>query len=213
MASFMAAAPTHLPATGDKPCDRNPLHCGSGSPVGHQDAAPHLHCRADRVLKKYPRHLPDRKIILICRKGGLPVRADPATHLASPPGQDHGPVRTRHPSATQAFARPCGCEAPAGGGSGAGRGLWPPAGQGARRALAWGDGPCHTARGAGGRLSCVPFRQPLRSARLEDWFPQSFLADGAHRHPTQFRTRSGLLPMRLSNALRRTWRNARSISP
>jgi hypothetical protein len=46
---------------------------------------------------------------------------------------------------------------------------------GARRALAWGDGPCHTARGAGGRLSCVLFRQPLRSARLEERFPQSFL--------------------------------------
>jgi hypothetical protein len=65
MASFMAVAPTHLPATGDKPCDRSFLHCGSGSPAGHQGAAPQLHCRADRVLKKYPRRLSDRKIILI----------------------------------------------------------------------------------------------------------------------------------------------------
>jgi hypothetical protein len=41
---------------------------------------------------------------------------------------DHGPTGTVAPSATKASARPGGCEAPAMGGAGAGRGLWPPAG-------------------------------------------------------------------------------------
>jgi len=53
------------------------------------------------------------------------------------------PLDRRVQSHRQASARPGGSEAPAGGGSGAGRGLWPPAGQGSARRCGRGDGPCH----------------------------------------------------------------------
>jgi len=53
------------------------------------------------------------------------------------------PCRPAGPGTPQASARPGGREAPAMGGSGAGRGLWPPAGQGTAQRCGRGDGPCH----------------------------------------------------------------------
>ena len=54
------------------------------------------------------------------------------------------PQRPVQPAPTPASARPGGCEAPAG--SGAGRGLWPPAGQGPAWRWGRGDGPCQRDR-------------------------------------------------------------------
>jgi hypothetical protein len=50
------------------------------------------------------------------------------------------------PAPTEASARPGGLEAPAGGGAGAGRGLWPPAGLGSAGRSGRGDGPCQRYR-------------------------------------------------------------------
>jgi hypothetical protein len=52
------------------------------------------------------------------------------------------PPRPVPPAIRKASARPGGCEAPAMGGTGAGRGLWPPAGQGSAWRCGRGDGPC-----------------------------------------------------------------------
>jgi hypothetical protein len=51
-----------------------------------------------------------------------------------------GPVK---PAPTEASARPGGCEAPAMGGTGAGRGLWPPAVLRSAWRCSRGYGPCH----------------------------------------------------------------------
>jgi len=70
----------------------------------------------------------------------------------------------------KASARPGGCKAPAGGGAGAGRGLWPPAGQGSAWRCGRGDGPCHCsgetafARYPGGKRKRDP-RFPARVGR------------------------------------------------
>ena len=74
------------------------------------------------------------------------------------PGRDHGPMRTVRTGATKASARPGGCEAPAMGGTGAGRGLWPPAG-------VW-----HAHRMAGAMAPARPRGGPLEG---ESSFPVS----------------------------------------
>jgi hypothetical protein len=56
------------------------------------------------------------------------------------------PCRPAGPGPAEASARPGGCKAPAGGGPGAGRGLWPPAGLGAAERCGRGDGPCQRDR-------------------------------------------------------------------
>ncbi len=56
------------------------------------------------------------------------------------------PCRSASPGTAEASARPGGREAPAGGGAGAGRGLWPPAGQGSAWRCGRGDGPCQRDR-------------------------------------------------------------------
>jgi hypothetical protein len=62
--------------------------------------------------------------------------------IAFPRPRGTVPCRPAGPSATKASARPGGCEAPAMGGSGAGRGLWPPAGGMSTWRCGRGDGPC-----------------------------------------------------------------------
>jgi len=65
----------------------------------------------------------------------------------------------------QASARPGGGEAPAMGGSGAGRGLWPPAGQGTAWRCGRGDGPCHCS----GESALVP---PGGNRKRDPRFPR-----------------------------------------
>jgi hypothetical protein len=49
--------------------------------------------RMGRVPKTHPSRLPDRKIILTRRKGGLPFRADKEMHCVPPPGREPRPHR------------------------------------------------------------------------------------------------------------------------
>jgi len=72
-----------------------------------------------------------------------PVRAGPGNAPRFPRPLGPVPRRPAGPGDTEASARPGGREAPAGGGAGAGRGLWPPAGQGSAGRCGRGDGPCH----------------------------------------------------------------------
>jgi hypothetical protein len=57
------------------------------------------------VLKQHPRRLPDGKFILIRRKGGLPLRADPETRHASRPVGDHARMKTVRVGTMQARPR------------------------------------------------------------------------------------------------------------
>ena len=72
-----------------------------------------------------------------------PVRAGTGNAARFPRPRGTVPCRPVGPGDTEASARPGGCEAPAGGGSGAGRGLWPPAGVGSAWCCGRGDGPGH----------------------------------------------------------------------
>jgi len=47
------------------------------------------------VKKKHPRRLPDKKIMLILRKGGLPLRADKEMQRFAPLGQVPQPRKAR----------------------------------------------------------------------------------------------------------------------
>jgi hypothetical protein len=47
--------------------------------------------RMGRVPKTHPRRLPDGKIILTRRKGGLPFRVDKEIHRVPPPGREPRP--------------------------------------------------------------------------------------------------------------------------
>jgi len=99
-----------------------------------------------------------------------PVRAGAgnATRV-SPARSGHCPADRLVRDQQKASARPGGDEAPARGGAGAGRGLWPPAGQGAAWRCGRGDGPCQRRGGsafasAGGRRKRDP-RFPARAGR------------------------------------------------
>ncbi len=95
-----------------------------------------------------------------------PVRAGPgnATRV-SPARARRSPVDRQVLDQRKASARPGGDEAPAVGGAGAGRGLWPPAGQGSAWHCGRGNSPCHDM--PGGRVSRFSIRQPPRPARLQ----------------------------------------------
>jgi hypothetical protein len=72
-----------------------------------------------------------------------PLRAETGNASRFPARARRCPVDRQVQAPRKASARPGGREAPATGGSGAGRGLWPPAGQGAVWHCGRGDGPCH----------------------------------------------------------------------
>jgi hypothetical protein len=85
------------------------------------------------------------------------------------------PPRPVPPAQTEASARPGGREAPAGGGAGAGRGLWAPGGPGISGALwqgrwplplkrGWCFGPCSSAPSPGGKRKRTAFPPPARDA-------------------------------------------------
>jgi hypothetical protein len=82
------------------------------------------------VPKKHPRRLPDGRIILIRRKGGLPLRADPERHRFSQPDP-----------------------------AGTGRGLWPPADLRHAHRVVGAMAPAGR-HGARGRGSCFPASGP-----------------------------------------------------
>lgn len=92
---------------------------------------------------KTPRRLPDGKIILMRRKGGVPFRAEKKTHRVSPPGQGPRPHEGR-PRKYCAGQRPPGR---------AGRwpGVLPP------------SGALHAQRGTGAMAPATP-----RRARAQD---------------------------------------------
>ena len=75
---------------------------------------------------------------------------------AFPPPLRNGAAKTLSPSVTQASARPGGREAPAGGGAGAGRGLWPPAARGVTETLWQRRWPLPLGRGARGKRKAPP---------------------------------------------------------
>jgi len=78
-------------------------------------------------------------------KGWPPVfraGSENATRV-SPARARRCPVDRQVRAPRKASARPSGGEAPVGGGAGAGRGLWPPAGQGSAWCCGRGNGPCH----------------------------------------------------------------------
>ena len=88
-----------------------------------------------------------------CGRGDGPCHLSGGIAFVPPGGNRNGdprfpdrvgrcPVDRSVQAPRKASARPGGGEAPAGGGSGAGRGLWPPAGQGAAWRCGRGDGPC-----------------------------------------------------------------------
>ncbi len=100
---------------------------------------------------------------------GNAIRVSPARAERSPadrqvrerqrPAPD--PAGGKRPTRRAGSARPGGREAPAEGGAGAGRGLWPPAGQGAACRSGRGDGPCH---GSGGCCRPIGRDQETRPA-------------------------------------------------
>gem|GEM_PF-4485032 len=90
-----------------------------------------------------------------CRSA--PLRAGKGNALRFPRPRGTLPPRPVPPTPTEVSARPGGREAPAGGGAGAGRGLWPPAGQGSAWRHGRGDGPCQCS-GAGGSDYGLPPR-------------------------------------------------------
>ena len=75
------------------------------------------------------------------------VRAGSGNAARFPRPRGTVPCRPAGPGTTQASARPGGCKAPAGGGAGAGRGLWPPAGPDPGAALWQGRWPLPFKRG------------------------------------------------------------------
>jgi hypothetical protein len=70
------------------------------------------------------------------------VRAGPGNTPRFPRLRATPPQKSSQRAHRQASARPGGREASAKGGAGAGRGLWPPAGQGSAWCCGRGDGPC-----------------------------------------------------------------------
>ncbi len=91
-----------------------------------------------------------------------PLRAGTGNAARFPRPRGTLPHRPAGPGTPQASARPGGREAPAEGGAGAGRGLWPPAGQGSAWCCAGAMAP---AREAGAVLS------PLRAGETRPAFP------------------------------------------
>jgi len=97
------------------------------------------------------------------------------------------PCRPAGPGTTQASARPGGREAPAGGGAGAGRGLWPPAGKGQRGAVAGAMAPAIEAL-----TVPSPFRAGSGNAtRVSPARAQRFPADRQVRAPRKASARPG----------------------
>ncbi len=94
-----------------------------------------------------------------------PLRAGPRKGTAFPPPLRNGAAKTLAPCATKASARPGGGEAPADGGAGAGRGLWPPAGEGRRCGVAKAMVFCHGSGEVGGTHGTTFY--PLSGWRLE----------------------------------------------
>jgi hypothetical protein len=88
--------------------------------------------------------LPERPRIREC--AGKLLRAGPGNAPRFPARARQCTVDRLVREQQKASARPGGSEAPAGGGAGAGRGLWPPAGQGSTWRCGRGDGPCQRDR-------------------------------------------------------------------
>jgi len=86
--------------------------------------------------------LPWQRGLADCGKTFWPIHGrDQETHGVSPARAGRCPVDRQVQAPRKASARPGGREAPDGGGSGAGRGLWPPAGPDASAALWQGRWP------------------------------------------------------------------------
>jgi len=134
---------------------------------------------------------------------------------ARPSGPSTGGIRKRDPrfprpcgtaprrpagsGTTQASARPGGREAPAGGGPGAGRGLWPPAGQGSVWRCRRGDGPCHCS-------GASAFAPPGGNRKRDPRFPRPRATVPCR--PAGPGTAEGQRPNRLAGSARR-WRVGR----
>jgi hypothetical protein len=100
------------------------------STPSRRQAASRVKGRRNRVTRQHPRRLPGGRIAMVRRKSGCRSGRIRKRTAFPRPVSVRVPQRIVPPSATQASAWPGGCQAPAMGGTGAGRGLWPPAGLG-----------------------------------------------------------------------------------
>jgi hypothetical protein len=134
--------------------------------------------------------LPWRRRSATSTPGGIRKRT-----AFAPPAQD-GAVKTLTPRTTQASARPGGREAPAGGGADAGRGLWPPSGEGQRGAVAGAMAPAIEAvkvpaPSPGGnrkRTACPP---PARDGVLQTGRSRNSAGQRPTRRPRSARPKGG----------------------
>jgi len=167
---------------------------------GGTPAAKRARAGLDRVLKKQSDRLPAGKIFRSGERdcpspGGIRKRT-----AFPPPPRATLPQRPSPPAPTEASARPGGCEAPAGGGAGAGRGLWPPPGLGSELRCGRGDGPCQDAPGAQAKAFSA-FRSGSLCGRHFFQTPVRLPAPPAPRHA------SGRWPSGLPTA-HREWRHS-----